>query len=709
MSYLDQILGEEIPSTPLEAALYYAALGWFVFPVAPRDKQPLTAHGHRDAITDADQIRAWWTKTPSAGIGVWLRASGLIAIDADNAEGLAHRDALELVHGPLPRQLHQRTKRGEHILMRDPFFDRTVDHHATVRVSNVIGNLGGAGCVDIKCNGYVLLYPSPGKTWITFEDPRNPPALPEPWRALIGRAPSAITDTPAPVMSGELAARVTAGREQLAAFVATQPDHKFNGLIRDALAGRGGGECNTGHMRSGNLGYAIGLAAPTIGADAAAELARVALDDVARRASNSRGDLQQRLEESYSDGAAKQTADLAADAVHLAKLDDTQPATGPAPSEFQKAYELALAQVRAALEAPTSAGELAPLFEPATELLKRHYPKATWLVQGLLKRGGVGLIGGEPKTGKTWALLELALAIASGTKAFGEFETGTPRPTAYFFAEDLGPDVQHHLRALAVGRGMSPELAVANLHAEPRGRFIDIQRPEDLALIIASCRKIPGLALLCLDPLRDIHGAEENASDGMRLVMRNLRVIGELLDCTVAVPHHLNKGGEGKRGGQRMRGSSAIHGSTDSGLYLSGLESTGDRISNTVEVEIKGARGAGNFDLVLDIVDGPDGTSERASWRVARGTERALPGAQEEDLGRVADAIQQLEARHEQPSGDRIRVTAKLGKTALALALKALETRGLIARRYQGRKMSGYELTAAGRSFVNGRTVLTAV
>ena len=43
------------------------------------------------------------------------------------------------------------------------------------------------------------------------------------------------------------------------------------------------------------------------------------------------------------------------------------------------------------------------------------------------------------------------------------------------------------------------------------------------------------------------------------------------MSCAVMVVHHMGKVGDGKgakRGGQRLRGSSALHGATDSALYL---------------------------------------------------------------------------------------------------------------------------------------------
>ena len=49
-----------------------------------------------------------------------------------------------------------------------------------------------------------------------------------------------------------------------------------------------------------------------------------------------------------------------------------------------------------------------------------------WLIEPLWTSGAVGLIGGAPKSGKTWLALELAVAVGSGCRCLGHFAVGRP-------------------------------------------------------------------------------------------------------------------------------------------------------------------------------------------------------------------------------------------------------------------------------------------
>lgn len=66
-----------------KAAAAYAEAGVPVFPCAPGAKRPRTQHGLIDATTDVRSIERWWTRWPTANIGMPTGGSGFDVVDVD--------------------------------------------------------------------------------------------------------------------------------------------------------------------------------------------------------------------------------------------------------------------------------------------------------------------------------------------------------------------------------------------------------------------------------------------------------------------------------------------------------------------------------------------------------------------------------------------------------------------------------------------------
>ncbi|HNS88061.1 MAG TPA: bifunctional DNA primase/polymerase, partial [Parvularculaceae bacterium] len=77
----------------LHAALWYAELGYPIFPCAPGRKTPLIEHGLLEATTDAERITAWWTQHPSANIAI--RTDGPMAPEIDLTKARPAQDVHE--------------------------------------------------------------------------------------------------------------------------------------------------------------------------------------------------------------------------------------------------------------------------------------------------------------------------------------------------------------------------------------------------------------------------------------------------------------------------------------------------------------------------------------------------------------------------------------------------------------------------------------
>lgn len=179
------------PNPLAQAAENYARNGWSIFPLRPRDKTPLTAHGFKDASTSIDKVRAWWAKDPTANIGLNCGKSGLVVVDLDKREKHDGRD--EWAKLLTKQRLTVKTSTsltgggGQHLLFKAP---------EGVKIGNSAGRL--APGIDIRGDGgYVVLPPSihPSGRPYTWSDSSAsieelPPAVidilihePDPWQA----------------------------------------------------------------------------------------------------------------------------------------------------------------------------------------------------------------------------------------------------------------------------------------------------------------------------------------------------------------------------------------------------------------------------------------------------------------------------------------------------------------------------------------------
>ena len=157
----------------LESALAYAAKGWKVFPAPPGSKKSYKSEKHSGGrkwgmTSDADEIRADFTRWSNAGIGIPTGAvNGIVVIDADTiaghgVDGIAALDQLQAKHGPLPDTLQALTASGSlHNYLKHPGVG------IKIKCSN--SELGPG--IDVKGDGgMVIAPPSNGRRWLN----RNP-------------------------------------------------------------------------------------------------------------------------------------------------------------------------------------------------------------------------------------------------------------------------------------------------------------------------------------------------------------------------------------------------------------------------------------------------------------------------------------------------------------------------------------------------------
>lgn len=77
----------------------YAKLGWYIFPLRPLGREPMTPHGYKDASNDRAQIDRWWGETPDANIGLACGRSNIVVLDVDTKNGKTGGESLVAIIG----------------------------------------------------------------------------------------------------------------------------------------------------------------------------------------------------------------------------------------------------------------------------------------------------------------------------------------------------------------------------------------------------------------------------------------------------------------------------------------------------------------------------------------------------------------------------------------------------------------------------------
>lgn len=136
--------------TMLDAALKYHSMGYHVIPCMVKDKRPLVEwKKYQDEPPSVEQIKTWWTKTPSANVAIVLgRGKFAVDLDGEGAGGLLKTKGIEL-----PKDAPvSKTGSGYHVFLS-----------AKTSIPDCVGLLsqnGGKPQVDIRGVGYVIAPPS---------------------------------------------------------------------------------------------------------------------------------------------------------------------------------------------------------------------------------------------------------------------------------------------------------------------------------------------------------------------------------------------------------------------------------------------------------------------------------------------------------------------------------------------------------------------
>ena len=205
--------------------------------------------------------------------------------------------------------------------------------------------------------------------------------------------------------------------------------------------------------------------------------------------------------------------------------------------------------------------EMLPVVRAAD--LEERDPAHRWLIHSLWMQHGVGMIGGLPKSHKSWLGLDVAVSVASGTPCLDTFVVSDPGGVLLYMAEDAAPLVKARLLGLCRHRGLDLKALVIHVITAPTLRLDLLPDQHRLAQTVRCLAP----RLLILDPFVRLHQANENQAGEVAPILGYLRALQRAHNLAVIVVHHSRKNGSAT-GGLSLRGSGDFFAWVDTALSL---------------------------------------------------------------------------------------------------------------------------------------------
>jgi len=237
--------------------------------------------------------------------------------------------------------------------------------------------------------------------------------------------------------------------------------------------------------------------------------------------------------------------------------------------------------------------------EDYSELMGKNRQSPGWMIPGYWMKESHGIIAGEPKSFKTTLVLDMMFSVASNTSFLGVHPVQHGGPTLFVQNENADWIMRDKLQKLSVARGTVGRARVQGqrlnvewskkhpMHFINQQGFTldDASYKEALEDTILQLRP----AMVVLDPLYLMFSGDVNSAKDLNPVLNWCLRIRQEYSCAVILVHHYNKGGEGRRSGQRMLGSTTLHGWIESAWYIQAHEPDGPAARVTLDREFRGA------------------------------------------------------------------------------------------------------------------------
>jgi hypothetical protein len=201
------------------------------------------------------------------------------------------------------------------------------------------------------------------------------------------------------------------------------------------------------------------------------------------------------------------------------------------------------------------------------------------LIAGILHKGSKLALGGNSKAYKTWLLLDLAVAVATGTDWLG---FPTTKGKVLYVNFEIQPQAWQR-RIASVTKAQGVELKPGQIQLwNLRGHAADFR---DLIPKIIARAKTEGFSLVVLDPIYKLYGgtADENSARDIAELLNMVERLTVDTGAAVAYANHFAKGNaSGKEAQDRISGSGVFARDPDSLIIFTAHETEGAFTVETV-------------------------------------------------------------------------------------------------------------------------------
>lgn len=187
-----------------------------------------------------------------------------------------------------------------------------------------------------------------------------------------------------------------------------------------------------------------------------------------------------------------------------------------------------------------------------------------WLIDGLLSKGEMSIVGGASQSGKSFLVTEAGLRIATGTPFFG---FGVSQGLVIYQMGEGSRGGPGRVRAWRNHNGIASNTRLPFVMLRSS---VDLYRADgDIEPLIKEIKQIEAifsdyqLAMIAIDTFANAAlGADENSAKDIGLVMANIKLINTETKAHVCNVHHMNAGAD------KLRGSTAIFARIDQSLFV---------------------------------------------------------------------------------------------------------------------------------------------